>query len=314
MAEPRPDAGSQPAMRLGSTAGPEREFTVKVRSYRRLVLGRFLQHRLAVASLVVLVVLILLSLVGGSLWKYDYEELTPDLSAGPSLEHPMGTDGIGHDSMAKVLRGAQKSVQIALLVAVLSTSIGALVGSLAGFYRGWVDAILMRLTDLLLVVPAFAIYAFLANQVSSRRSGWFFLALAIGFVAWTSTARIVRGVLLSLREKEFVEAARAIGASDARIIFRHLLPNAIGPIIVSATITVAVAILLESALSFLGLGIRPPDTSLGLLVAQGAQAAQTRPWLFYFPGLFIILIALSVNFLGDGLRDAFDPTQRRVRA
>ncbi len=136
----------------------------------------------------------------------------------------------------------------------------------------------------------------------------------IAALAWTSICRVVRGVFLSLREKEFVEAARALGASDARIIFRHLLPNAVGPIIVNATIAVAVAILTETALSYLGLGIRPPDTSLGLLVSDGAQAAQTRPWLFYFPGLFIIIIALTVNFVGDGLRDAFDPTQRRVRA
>lgn len=306
-------AGMQPAGRPEPVTGPDREFTVEARSYGRMVLRRFLQHRLAVASLVVLIVLIVLSLVGGRLWIYDYSELTPELSQSPSLEHPMGTDGIGHDTLAQVLRGAQKSVQIALLVALLSTSIGTLVGALAGFYRGWIDSVLMRLTDLLLVIPAFAIYAFLANSVAGRKGGWFYLAIVIGLVAWTSVARVVRGVLLSLREREFVEAARAIGATDRRIIFRHLLPNAIGPIIVNATITVAIAILLETALSFLGLGIRPPDTSLGLLVSQGAQAAQTRPWLFYFPGLFIILIALSVNFLGDGLRDAFDPTQR-VRA
>lgn len=295
--------------------GHEREFTIKARSQRQMVVSRFLQHRLAVASLVVLVLLIMLSLVGGRLWKYNYAELTDSFSEAPSWEHPMGTDAIGHDAFAQILRGAQKSVQVALVVAMLSTAFGALVGALAGYYRGWLDAVLMRVTDLFLVVPAIALFALLARRVSTGGgSAWLFIALIIAGVSWMSIARVVRGVFLSLREKEFVEAARALGASNARIIRKHLLPNAVGPIIVNATITVAVAILVETALSYLGLGIKAPDTSLGLLVSAGQQAATTRPWLFYFPGLFIILIALCVNFLGDGLRDAFDPTQQRVRA
>jgi peptide/nickel transport system permease protein len=204
---------------------------------------------------------------------------------------------------------------VALVVGLLSTTVGALVGALAGFYRGWLDTILMRLTDLFLVIPSIALFALLGRRVSTGGgSSWLLIALIIAGVSWMSIARVVRGVFLSLREKEFVEAARALGASNGRIIRKHLLPNAVGPIIVNATVSVAVAILIESALSYLGLGIKPPDTSLGLLVASGQQAATTRPWLFYFPGLFIILIALCVNFLGDGLRDAFDPTQQRVRA
>jgi len=303
-----PNVGPQPG-------GHEREFTVKARTQRQMVVSRFLQHKAAVVSLVVLVFLIVLSLVGGRLWKYGYAELTPELSEGPSWEHPFGTDGIGHDAFAQVLRGAQKSVQVALVVALLSTAFGTFVGALAGFYRGWVDAVLMRVTDLFLVVPSIALFALLGRRVSTGGgTAWLFIALIIAAVFWMSIARVVRGVFLSLREKEFVEAARALGASNTRIITKHLLPNAVGPIIVNATIAVAVAILVETALSYLGLGIKPPDTSLGLLVAQGQQAASTRPWLFYFPGLFIILIALCVNFLGDGLRDAFDPTQQRVRA
>ena len=295
--------------------GHEREFTIKARTQRQMVVSRFLQHKLAVLSLVVLVFLIALSLVGGRLWKYDYAELTPEFSQGPSLDHPFGTDGIGHDAFAQVLRGAQKSVQVALVVAFLSTAFGTLVGALAGFYRGWADTILMRVTDLFLVIPSVALFALLGRRVSTGGgTAWLFIALIIAGVLWMSIARVVRGVFLSMREKEFVEAARALGASNSRIILKHLLPNAVGPIIVNATIAVAVAILTEAALSFLGLGIKPPDTSLGLLVASGQQAATTRPWLFYFPGLFIILIALCVNFLGDGLRDAFDPTQQRVRA
>jgi peptide/nickel transport system permease protein len=295
-------------------AAPEREFTIQRRSQTQMIIRRFMAHRLAVASLALLLLVIVGSLVGGRVWKYNYADITDEFSTPPSLEHPMGTDGIGHDSMAQILRGAQKSVQVALLVALLATSFGAVVGAVAGYYRGVTDSILMRFTDLVLTVPLIAILAVLAATLADRAGNWFFIALIIAALSWTYIARVVRGQFLSLREKEFVEAARALGASDRRIIFRHLLPNATGAIIVNATITVAVAILVETALSYLGIGIRPPDTSLGLLIQDGQQAATTRPWLFYFPGLIIIIIALTVNFVGDGLRDAFDPTQTRVRA
>lgn len=295
-------------------ARPGREFSVEARSQWRMVLRRFLAHKLAVFSLLVLLFVIFLSLFGGRFWKYGYAEITPEFSSPPSLDHPFGTDGIGHDTFAQVLRGAQRSVTIALLVAFLSTGFGTLVGAIAGYYRGIVDSALMRMTDLVLTIPALAVYALLSNKYANRTNGWIFLSFVIAGLVWTSIARVVRGVILSLREKEFVEAARALGAGNARIIFRHLLPNAVGPIIVNATIIVAIAILTETALSYLGLGVQLPDTSLGLLVSEGAQAAQTRPWLFYFPGFFIIVIALTVNFVGDGLRDAFDPTQTQVRA
>jgi glutathione transport system permease protein len=278
----------------------EREFTVVRRSQTQMIIRRFLAHKLAVGSLVVFLVVVIISLVGGRFWKYGYADITDQFSSPPSLAHPMGTDDIGHDSLAQVLRGSQKSVQVALMVAFLATAIGTVIGALAGYYRGWVDSALMRFTDLVLTIPSIAILAVLASTVA--------------LLQWTYIARVVRGTFLSLREKEFVEAARALGASDTRIMFRHLLPNATGSIIVNATVTVAIAILLETALSFLGLGIKPPDTSLGLLVSTGQQAATTRPWLFYFPGLVIIVIALTINFVGDGLRDAFDPTQTRVRA
>jgi len=296
------------------TARPEREFTVEARSQWKMVVRRFLSHKLAVASLLVLIFVILLSLFGGRFWTYGFAEISDEYSSPPSWKHPFGTDGIGHDTFAQVLRGAQRSVTIALLVAFLSTTFGTLVGAIAGYYRGIVDNILMRFTDLVLTVPSFAIYALLSNRYANRANGWIFLSIVIAGLVWTQIARVVRGVFLSLREKEFVEAAKALGAGNRRIIFRHLLPNAVGPIIVNATISVALAILTETALSYLGLGVRLPDTSLGLLVSEGAQAAETRPWLFYFPGFFIIVIALTVNFVGDGLRDAFDPTQNQVRA
>ena len=292
----------------------EREFTVQRRSQTQMIIRRFMAHKLAVGSLVVFLLVVIFSLIGGRLWRYGYADITDEFSSPPSWKHPMGTDGIGHDSMAQVLRGAQKSVQVALMVAILATTIGAIIGAIAGYYRGWVDAALMRFTDLILTIPSIAILALLAATVADQAGNWFFIGLVLALLQWTYIARVVRGTFLSLREKEFVEAARALGASDTRIMFRHLLPNATGSIIVNATITVAVAILVETALSYLGLGIKPPDTSLGLLIATGQQAATTRPWLFYFPGLIIVIIALTINFIGDGLRDAFDPTQTRVRA
>jgi ABC-type dipeptide/oligopeptide/nickel transport system permease subunit len=292
----------------------EREFTVQRRSQTQMVIRRFMAHKLAVGSLVVFVLVVIISLVGGRFWKYGYADITDEFSSPPSLEHPMGTDDIGHDSLAQVLRGAQKSVQVALMVALLATTLGTVIGALAGYYRGWVDSALMRFTDLVLTIPSIAILAVLASTVASQAGNWFFIGLVLALLQWTYIARVVRGTFLSLREKEFVEAARALGASDSRIMFRHLLPNATGSIIVNATITVAIAILLETALSYLGLGIKAPDTSLGLLISAGQQAATTRPWLFYFPGIIIVIIALTINFIGDGLRDAFDPTQTRVRA
>ncbi len=322
---------------LGPTGpgGPEREFTVAARSQTRMILRRFLAHKLAVISLVVLAGVIALALIGGRVWHYSYTFQSNDLSQPPSwwpqswgawkgafpphrtgglFQHPMGTDNLGHDTFAQILRGANKSVVIALMVAFLSTTFGTVTGALAGYYRGLADTLLMRSTDLFLTVPAIAVAGVLSYQFASRASGWVYLAFILAALGWMPIARVVRGVFLSLREKEYVEAAIALGARDRRIIFRHLLPNVVGPIIVNATLAVAISILAESGLSFLGLGIQPPDTSLGLLVSSGVQAAQTRPWLFYFPGLFIIVIVLTVNFVGDGLRDAFDPTQTRVRA
>ena len=219
----------------------------------------------------------------------------------------MGTDGVGHDGLAQVLRGAQKSLQVGLLAALVSTTLGAIVGMAAGFYRGWVDALLMRLTDLVLTIPGIAILIVMAGRVRGTAGNWWAIALIVAALSWPGTARVARAVVLSLREQEFVEAARAIGASNGRVMMRHLLPHAAGPVIVRATFAVGGAIFAETGLSYLGLGISPPDTSLGSLVAAGQSAATTRPWLFYFPGLVIALVVLSVNLVGDGLRDALDP-------
>ncbi len=286
------------------------EFPLAERSQGQLVLRRFLQHRLAVISLGVLLLVVLLAFAGGALWRYDVAALTGDYSQAPSWQHPFGTDAVGHDAFAQVLRGTQVSIGIAVLVAVFSTVVGTIWGATAGYYRGALDSVMMRISDLVLTLPLLAVAAVLGHNVGGS---WWLIAFVIAGLYWAYVSRVTRGVVLSLREKEFVEAAKALGAGDARIIFRHLIPNALGSIIVNATILVAIAILLETALSFLGFGVRPPDTSLGLLVSSAETAVQTRPWLFYFPGVFIIVIALTINFIGDGLRDAFDPQQTKVR-
>ena len=288
----------------------EREFTALQRSQVQLVARRFRRHRMAMASLIVLLALVLLAFIGGALWKYSVAELTSDESVPLSWGHLFGTDAAGHDTFAQVLRGTQISIGISVLVAVFATVIGTVWGATAGYYRGRLDTVMMRIADLVLTLPLLAVAAVLAHNVGGS---WWLIAVVIAGLYWAYVARVARGVVLSLREKEFVEAARALGASDARIIFRHLLPNAFGSIIVNATVLVSLAILLETALSYLGFGVRPPDTSLGLLVSDAQTAVETRPWLFYFPGLFIILIALTINFIGDGLRDALDPQQVKVR-
>lgn len=289
---------------------PDQQSRVGQRSQAQLVGRRFRRHRLAMVSLVVLLALVLLAFVGGWLWKYSVADLTPDESVPPSWDHPFGTDAAGHDTFAQVLRGTQISIGIAVLGALVATAIGTVWGATAGYYGGRLDTAMMRIADLVLTLPFLAVAAVLGHNLGGS---WWLIAAVIAGLYWAYVARVARGVVLSLREKEFVEAARAIGAGDARIIFRHLVPNALSSIIVNATVLVAIAILLETALSYLGLGVRPPDTSLGLLVSDAQTAVDTRPWLFFFPGVFIIVIALTINFIGDGMRDALDPQQTRVR-
>jgi ABC-type dipeptide/oligopeptide/nickel transport system permease subunit len=244
----------------------------------------------------------------------------PTLSVVPSFlggdgirlgEHPFGQDNVGIDYFALVMRGTQQSLTVAFLIGIVSTCIGATVGATAGYFRGRTEAVLMRFTDVMIAIPTLIFAAILA--AAAGRAGIVALGIAIGAVTWTGLARLVRGEFLSLREKEFVEAARAAGTKSARIIFKHIMPNTVGVIIVSATLAIAAGILLETALSYLDLGVRAPDVSLGSLISRYETAMQTRPWLFWWPGIFIVAIALSVNFIGDGLRDAFDPRQTRVR-
>jgi len=285
--------------------------TIESRGQLRLAVERFTHHRLAVAGLVVFVAMLLVSLIVPVFWHYNYTAITNQFATAPSGQHPFGTDLIGHDLFAQVLAAEATSVKTALLVAVIATILGTTVGSVAGYYGGIADALLMRFTDLILAVPLLALLLVLSSKLSKQAGSWFWIALILGLVLWTNLARQVRGAFLSLREREFVEAEHAIGASDRRIIARHMIPNAIGPIIVSATLTVALAILIEAVLSFLGLGIQPPQVSLGSLIAAGQDAAATLPWLFFFPAGFLVTTILAINFIGDGLRDALDPGARR---
>jgi ABC-type dipeptide/oligopeptide/nickel transport system permease subunit len=303
-----PTAVQSPPQSTGTT---DREFTVAQRSQFQLVFRRFLRHRAAMVSLVVLLLVVLLAFVGGALWKYAPGEITPDNSAKPSWDHPFGTDAVGKDQFAQVLRGTRISLGVAVLVAILATAVGTIWGAVAAYFSGPTDSVMMRIADLILTLPLVAVAAMLGHNFGGS---WWLIAFVIAGLYWAYVSRVARGVVLSLREKEFVEAARALGASDWRIISRHLIPNALGSVIVNATILVALAILLETALSYLGFGVTAPDTSLGLLVSESQTALTTRPWLFYFPGLFIIIIALTINFIGDGLRDALDPQQTKVRA
>ena len=309
---------------------------------RQIVFRRFIHHRGAMVSIIVLISLTIFvfsalnSKIGPfsyhGWWKYgirDIPELQyktcpnqtigcPSLSLRPTWlggagihfgEHPFGQDDIGRDYFALVMRGAQRSMLLMIIIGAIGGIIGTVVGSISGYYRGTIDALLMRFTDFIITVPAIIIGSVIGFHFGNL--GALFLALLLGLFAWTGLARLVRGDFLKLRELEFVDAARVAGASNRRIIFKHILPNAVGIIIVSVTLLMSGAILLESALSYIGFGVVAPDVSLGLLISQYQESFTTRPWLFWYPGLVIITIALSVNFIGDGLRDAFDPRQRR---
>ncbi|MGO1886221.1 MAG: ABC transporter permease [Citricoccus sp.] len=308
-----------------------RQRTGKSYSQGQLVRRRFRNHKAAMVSAVFLALIFIVAFTSigyagiPGWWDKDYASagavvnggnptlsLVPQWLGGQGIqwgEHPFGQDSTGKDYFALTMRGTQQSLIIALVVGVVSTVIGAVVGSLAGYFRGWIDAALMRATDLVIVIPLLVLAAVLGQMSSGLGAGILPLALVLGLVTWTSLARLVRGEVLSLREKEFVAAAVAMGAKPGRVILRHLLPNTVGVIVVNATFAIAAAILLETSLSFLGFGVKPPDSSLGLLISQYQNAFTTRPWLFWWPGMFILAIALSVNFIGDGLRDAFDPRQ-----
>jgi peptide/nickel transport system permease protein len=290
---------------------------LKIRSQWSYARQRFLRHRLAMVGLVGLVIIfgagVFANLVAP--YAYDQIDLTNVLHA-PTLtaHHYLGTDQIGRDYLSRIIYGIRTSEQVGLVVATVSTLLGLFVGAIAGYYGGWIDNLLMRLTDLVLTLPPLAILLTAAALLGGSGDQWTITFILTGFF-WTGIARIVRGIFLSLREKEYVEAAKASGAGDMRIIFRHVLPNTLGPVVVNATLAVAAAIITEAALAFLGFGIKPPTASLGGLLNEGRDYATAgKWWLTVMPGLALVLIVICINFVGDGLRDALDPQQRRVRA
>ena len=308
-------------------------------SQGQIVRRRFFRHRAAVIALVAFASIILFVMTSldskmGPIripgwWKWTVEDIPelryedcpggttgcPTLSINTTSSnfglgtHPFGQDDIGRDYFALVMNGARRSLMIMFVIGTVAGFIGVVVGSISGFYGKKVDAVLMRLVDFIQTVPSIIIAAVIGK--AAGKVGPLYLALFLGVLGWTGLARLVRAQFLSLREMEFVDAARVAGASNLRITFKHILPNAVGQIIVVITLIMAGAILTETALSYLGFGVVAPDVSLGLLISQYESSFTTRPWLFWWPGFFIISIALCVNFIGDGLRDAFDPRQRR---
>ncbi|MET0991062.1 MAG: ABC transporter permease [Lacisediminihabitans sp.] len=298
-------------------------------SQGQIVRRRFFRHRGALVAMIVLAFIVVLAFtsVGVDLWglripgwwPYRWDQIAEKVNNGvPTLslfppqfgQHPFGQDEVGRDIFAVVMRGAQQSLMVMVIAGVVATAIGVVIGAVAGYYGKATDSVLMRFTDVIITIPLIVIGAVLGKTFGSL--GAAVLGVVIGVFAWTTMARLVRGEFLTLREREFVDAARVSGARDRRIIFRHILPNAVGVIVVNATLLMAGAILLESALSYLGFGVQPPDTSLGKIVSDNQAAFATRPWVFWWPGIFIIAIALCVNFIGDGLRDAFDPRQKKM--
>jgi peptide/nickel transport system permease protein len=288
------------------------------RSQWQLFLRRFLHHKLALLSLVVLVLLYLTAALAPRIAPYDPNPVPLPLTEanqGPSVHHWMGTDELGRDEMTRIMYAGRISLLVGLLVAVFSTVIGVTIGAMGGFFGGWLDQLLMRATDLFLIVPGIAVLAMAQKGLTGKNlpivgtvSSTTLIIWILSFLFWMTIARVTRGLFLSLKEKEYVEAARASGASSFRIISRHILPNIIGPIAVNTTLVVGYAIVLESTLSFIGFGIQPPAVSWGTMLSQSESAVGTpQAYLIYFPGLALLLTVLAVNFLGDGLRDAFDP-------
>lgn len=282
-------------------------------SRRTLVLRRFLRNRPAVISLAVLFLLFVSCWALPPLLPYSHTDLDYyALQQPPSTTHWFGTNSIGQDLLAQTLRGMQKSLLIGVAVAFISTLIAATVGAVAGYFGGWRDRALMWIVDLLLVVPSFLLIAIVTPR--TRESGsilWLILLLSV--FSWMISSRIVRGMTMSLREREFVSAARYMGVSNRRIIVRHILPNVASILIIDTALNVGIAILAETGLSFLGFGVQPPDVSLGTLIADGTRSVTTFPWVFLFPAGVLVLIVLCANLIGDGLRDAMDPAARPRR-
>lgn len=287
--------------------------TLAPETFSALIWRRFRRHRLAVISLVVLMCLLLMVLAA-VLSPYTATQQNPaNTFARPTAAHWFGTDELGRDVFTRILYGGQISLAVGIFSTVLALGLGILVGALSGYYGGWADNVLMRLTDTFLTLPATFVLILLSSllrelpELAQYRNSVWLVVIVIGALSWMWPARIVRGLFLVLRERDFVAASRALGAGNARIIFLHILPNCLGPILVQATLQMAFAIITESGLSYLGFGVQPPTPSWGNILASAQSHAFRAPWLAIFPGLMIFVTVMCINFIGDGLRDAFDP-------
>lgn len=284
------------------------ELVQKRRSQGRIIFDRFIRNRTAVAGAIFLILLFLYCFLGPALWHVDPNQgnfAANATLAAPSWAHPFGTDDVGRDQFARAMVGGQTSLIVGMLSMLLGITIGTLVGSLAGFYGGWIDNILMRLTDVVLAVPLYLLLFVLSIAFSDGTPRTVIIIIAV--FSWTYAARLIRGEFLALKEREFVMAARTIGAKNMRLMFRHILPNALGPIIVNATLLVGANIITESILSYFGFGIQPPTASWGTMISSGNTFIDSDPWMVFVPGLLIFATVLSFNLMGDGLRDALDP-------
>lgn len=270
--------------------------------------SRFLRHRLALAGMLILAFLVITAIFGPIISPYDSRDISYTFQASPSLDHPLGTDDVGRDTLTRLMSASRISLSVGLAVALLSASIGTMIGSLAGYFGGSVDTLLSAFINVMLSIPLLPLAMVLASFLGTNLV---FIILILGFTMWNQSARIIRAECLDLREREYVIGARVIGASDNRIIIQHILPNVMSLVIVATTLQVAAAILTESALSFLGYGIQPPEASWGNMLQGAQQFFRTNPALAIYPGVLISLTVISVNFVGDGLRDALDPRLRQ---
>jgi peptide/nickel transport system permease protein len=304
---------TEPITTGSATAAKSGLDVARFTSRRNLVLRRFLRNKPAVVALAVLVLFLVGCYVLPPLLPYSYTDLDYfALQQPPSVDHWFGTNALGQDLLALTLRGMQKSMLIGVCVALIATILAATVGAIAGYFRGLRDNALMWIVDLLLVVPSFIVVAIVTPRLgASDRVFWLIVLFSI--FGWMISSRIVRGMTMSLREREFVVAARYMGVSNWRIIVRHILPNVASLLIIDTTLNVGTAILAETGLSYLGFGIQPPDVSLGTLIADGTPSATTFPWVFLFPAGVLVTIVLCANLVGDGLRDALDPGARTLR-
>jgi len=276
--------------------------------YWQIAWRRFKKHRVAMVGAAVILLFIAAAVFAPVLTPFEFDQI--DLykrKAAPSVTHPLGTDELGHDVLTRLLYAGRISLTVGFTAAFTAAVFGTLVGGISGFYGRWLDNVLMRFTDIMFSIPDLPVLIVLARYMGGSVVG---IVFVLSLFAWMGTARLVRGEMLRLRTQDFTDAARALGASDLRILFRHLVPNALAPVIVAATLTVGGAILSEAALSFLGIGIQPPTPSWGNMLQNAQDFIWTTPWLAVWPGAMIFLTVLCFNFLGDGLRDALDPRLR----